>query len=652
MKFVFNQVERWCDAWAGRLAMAVLAVVSLLLAAFALPVHAGDRLPWSAQAVQGGISARLELADASKSDIPVPLGRPMTLRLRLSDADGQSPLRGLRPRLWLSRQTADTAEACTDQIRRVAGGRIAARAERDLNGFQLVTLNADATLSVINPQVNVGSTRLESLITLPGVGADWAYLRGADRLLVTLPAQSQLAVVDMAALRLVKLVDLGAGQPRRLVVTPDERRALVALDDSDRLVAVDLASLSTVGELRIGAGLHQLALDADGQRVVATATQDERVTVADARTLRVLASHPVAGTPLGVAYSALSRRAYVAGANGRVLTVLDPASGRLEASLPFPGGVTALRADPSGRFLLGVSPRSDEVHVLDLGTQRLVGSARTVEQPDQVVFSARHAYVRGVDSLAVTLLDLDALLRGELGTSTVPMFQRTPASASQQLGVADMIVPSPEGDGVIVANGADTVLYYYMEGMQAPQGSFRTYNRAPVALRVIDRSLQETAPGEYTTTLRLDRGGRYSVPLLVGEPRLVHCFELAVDETGATPTGRRVAVAYDGGTAAVQEGQERTLRLRLSDGESGRPLTGLRDVQLMALELPGLSQQRGFAAEAEPGLYTVRQRFPRAGTWRLAVQVASLGLAFDRSATLDLPVAPATQAQPGAASTD
>ena len=48
---------------------------------------------------------------------------------------------------------------------------------------------------------------------------------------------------------------------------------------------------------------------------------------------------------------------------------------------------------------------------------------------------------------------------------------------------------------MLVANPADRLVYYYMEGMAAPMGNFRAAGRSPKAALVLDRSLRETRAG-------------------------------------------------------------------------------------------------------------------------------------------------------------
>lgn len=628
--------------------------VAMPLAALLWATSAAAHTPlWNAQVQDAGVALAVRIdGPAGLAPLPqgqIPAGRNLDLRLLLSDEAASQPLRGIRPRAWLSRMTADPPEPCADQVRRFVAGRFVARADRDLNGWQVLTLNGDASLSVINPQVSVGSTRLESLVTLPGTAAEGVHLAGPDRLLLTLPGQGLVVVVDMGSFKVLHRIEVG-GAPRRLVVTPDEKRAFVAIDDSSRLVMIDLEHARVARTVDIGEGLHGLTLALAGQRVVATSTTAGQVTVLDAQTAEPLARHKVTGTPLAVTASALSGRVYVARVHEDSLATLDARSGERRSDIPFGPRVTALRADPSGRWVLGIDGPGNKALILDAARDRLLGAAQTVEQPDQVVFTRRFAYVRGLSSLSVSLIDLEALGRGEVAETRVPMYQKRPDAVPGEVGVADMIAPMPDGGGVLVANGADTALYGYMEGMQAPQGTYRTYSRAARGVIVLDRALREVAAGEFSNRFRLDRGGRYSLAVLVDQPRVVRCFDVAVDDSGLTVTGSRIALRHEAPPAErlIEDGAV-TLRVRLADAETQEPLIGLDDVQLMILEMPGISQQRRFMREVAPGVYEVEHRFPRPGAWRAMAQIASRGLSFERAPTLDLQIRPKRSTQQGGA---
>ncbi|ACB34891.1 40-residue YVTN family beta-propeller repeat protein [Leptothrix cholodnii SP-6] len=605
-----------------------------VLALVAPGAHAGDVLPLVQQSVQAGVRAELSLS-AEQAGL-APVGKPVKIALTLTDELSGTPLRGLRPRMWMSRQGADKAEPCKTQIRRFASGRLAQRADRDLNSFQLLTLNADASVSVINPLLQLNNTKLEALIPLPGVGTDWVHARGMDRLFVTLADRGELAVVDLGTQKLAKVIALGSGKPRRLAISPDESTVWVAMDDADRLISVDANTLERKADLPIGAGSHALVISDDGQRLAVTSSGADQVSVIDAREGRVIASVKVPGTPLPLTYSALSRRAYVGSLNAPSLTVIDLDDGRVVKRVDVPRPISALRADPSGRHVLGVNTAGSLLMAFDAASGSLVAQSQVVAQPDQIAFTQRFAFIRGLGSLSVQMVELRSLDEGRLALSELPVFQKLPNQMPEHVGPADLMAAGPEPGTMLLGSATDTALYYYTEGMMAPQGTYATYSRAARAVRVIDRSLKETAPGVYTGSIKLDRGGRYSLPLLLEQPRLAHCYALAIDETGTTADGRRLNVAYQWPEAAdIRTGRDWELQIRLTDAQSGAAVTGVRDLQLMVLERPGLSQQRQFAQEREPGVYVVRQRFPRPGVWRLMVQSVSQRLSFDRSPLLD-----------------
>jgi hypothetical protein len=131
------------------------------------------------------------------------------------------------------------------------------------------------------------------------------------------------------------------------------------------------------------------------------------------------------------------------------------------------------------------------------------------------------------------------------------------------------------------------------------------------------------------------------LPLLVEQPRLVHCFGLEVDDAGpasASLRGYQLGYSWPGGSPMLRAGVEHELVVEIKDSSSGKPVSGLKDLQVMALELPGISQLRRRAEEVAPGRYLVKQRLPRGGKWRLSAQSLSLGLRFDESTSLDVVV--------------
>jgi hypothetical protein len=224
--------------------------------------------------------------------------------------------------------------------------------------------------------------------------------------------------------------------------------------------------------------------------------------------------------------------------------------------------------------------------------------------------------------------------------------QKPPSALPAEIGVSDMIATTPEGNAAMIANTPDGMVYYYVEGMMAPMGTLSNYKRRPYAAMILDRSLNETAPGVYTVPVRLKNSGRFDVSVLTAQPRIAHCFQMEVASSPNEEKKSGVSVAlralFDG--KQFKTGEPVALRFRVTDSATGQPLKGLGDVQVLAFEPPGIWQQRQWAKEVGEGEYEVTQTFPRPGLYKVMLRVSSRGVAFaDLQATL-VPVVSGAQA--------
>jgi len=154
---------------------------------------------------QNGLAIELTVVPQdgpSETGAELTAGQTATVKVALMDAKSGSPVVGIRPKGWMVGRPSEMAadeHSCVEKIRRLAGGRLGARAEVDLNRYVIVTMNHDKTVSVIDPQVEFGATKLESLVTLPGNGADWVLSPDQSYLYVTIPGEDAVAVIEMIA---------------------------------------------------------------------------------------------------------------------------------------------------------------------------------------------------------------------------------------------------------------------------------------------------------------------------------------------------------------------------------------------------------------------------------------------------------------------
>ena len=185
-------------------------------------------------------------------------------------------------------------------------------------------------------------------------------------------------------------------------------------------------------------------------------------------------------------------------------------------------------------------------------------------------------------------------------------------------------------DAVLVANPADRTIYYYKQGMSAPQGSFSSYGRTPRGVLTVDRSLRERLPGIYETHARLGPAGDFNLAFLLDTPRITHFFDVKVN-----PNPERSKQAAVGVTITLVDGEPRAtarrptpVRFRLTDRKSNAPTVGLNDVSVLAFS-PGGWQRRYLAKSSEPGVYAVEVTPPRPGAYYLYLEAPSAGVALN-----------------------
>jgi YVTN family beta-propeller protein len=573
--------------------------------------------------------------DAKGQNQGLVAGSDATVTFRLSDARTGSPVTGLHPSGWINSSRLDhvpNEAECKDQIKYLSGGLLSARAEIDLNNYLVLTINHDNTISVINPLVSFSKTKLESLITLPGTGADWVLSKKKELLYVTLPEQSTVAVIDTQTRKVVSQVLTGEKtKPTRIQLQPDGRYLWVGLDGSPKVAVIDTKTNKLASMITVGDGLHSIAFTADSRFAYITNSVADTVTAVETNALSKVADMNVAKTPVAVAYSNASRLIYAASVNGETISVIEPAKQRVIANIQVGRGVVALRFEPTGRYGFAVNQVQSTVTVIDASTNTLVGMTSVVKEPDQVAFTGDYAYIRGLASEKFSLIELREVPSGKFSTVDVQAGQRPAADVPTEIGVADMIAPIPEGNGAMIANTADGMFYYYTEGMMAPMGSFSNYKRRPRGLLILDRSLSEVSPGVYSAPVKLTKAGSFVVPFLINQPQLANCFQLSVGESPnkdseLASTSIQIEPLFKG--AQFKPGETVKIRFKITDSATNKPVSKLEDVRVLAFEPPGIWQQRQWARDAGKGIYEIEQVFPHDGIFHLMIEVSSRGTDF------------------------
>jgi DNA-binding beta-propeller fold protein YncE len=275
-----------------------------------------------------------------------------------------------------------------------------------------------------------------------------------------------------------------------------------------------------------------------------------------------------------------------------------------------------------------LNTKESTVTIFDAASNRIVHEVKVGKAPDQIIFSDTFAFVRSLDTEIVAMLRLGTIGK-EVDVTDFPGGQAAPRNGSAPVR-ADSIVLAPEGNSVILANPVDQVLYYYTEGMAAPMGNFQNYRREPLAVLVIDRSLRETKPGVYSTTIKLPASGRYDVAFLNDSPRVAHCFELAAAVNPALKEQKPVAlrIEHQLKDLTLPVGKDFTFRFKLTDTATGNPKSDLKDVRVLTFQSPGIWQRRDIAQSVGNGVYEIKINVPEPGVYMVFIESASMGVRY------------------------
>jgi DNA-binding beta-propeller fold protein YncE len=561
-------------------------------------------------------------------------GDDVRFRFTLSDVSTGAGLTNTHPAAWLATRAPDEprdALAAAKAIARFVRGDRLFRPALDLNVFYVLTMNDDASVTVVDPLFGFGNTKLLAMVRLQGNATDWALSRDQSRLYISTPSSNRITVVDTTSWSEIAVIE-GIPGPNRLELQPDGHYLWVAFADSSLsgVAAVATDAQSVQARIATGRGTHEIAFDGGARHAFVTNGDAGTVSAVEIRTLTKVADLATGPAPRSVAYSTASQMVYVADATDGSIAIISPESLSIVGRANAEPGITQLRFSPDGKFGFAVNPRANAVHILDAVSGRVVQTAGTDKNPDQVVFAGSLAYVRHLDSPIIRIVPLGGLgIEGRpVSVIDFPAGQNSPQARRPEPSLASSIVSAPGEDAVLVANPSDRTTYYYKQGMSAPIGSFSNYGRMPRAVLTLDRSLRERLPGVYETVGRLGAAGDYNLAFLLDTPRIAHYFDVKIlpDPERAKQSASGVVVTTLPAPTPTS-GERAKVRFQLTDRSTGTPAAGIADVTVLAFSPSGWQRRLPAVAVAGdgPGIYSIEWTPPRPGPYYFYAEAPSVG---------------------------
>lgn len=601
---------------------ALLLLVSLLVCVLGLGFTTARAQNKSQKIIKEGIEIEFTIEPPAETELMA--GQDAVFRFKIRDTATKTALSGVKPAAWVAqreRPGPPGPDQCRAKVESFLQGSLRSRPDVDLNAFYLLALNEQANISVIDPLLGFGGSKLRAMILLKSPGEDWVLTSNRSRLFVSMPLVNHVAVVDTNTWKVVADVQTGV-RPTRVALQPDEKYLWVG--DETGVTVIDTTTLKVAKHIATGAGHHDIALGSDNKFAFVTNRDDGTLSIVDVATLNKKKDVKTGKFASSLAFSSLSKALYVTNEVDGSIAVVDSGSHELLANIPIKPGIKTVRFAPGGRWGFAPNPTTSIVYIFDASTNRLVHEQPVGEAPDQVAFTDTFAYVRSVGSEQVSAIRLSTV-GNKIDVVKFPGGQKAPGASRVFASSADAFVPAPEAGAMLLANPADQMIYYYSEGMAAPMGNFQNYRRVPRAVKVVDHSLREESLGVYSTTARLPKEGVYNVSLLLDSPRVVHCFEAVALSNPEIRPDRKTSlrIEYLKKDKPLITGADHKIRFRLTDTETKRPNASLKDVGVLVFLSPGLWQERHIARSLGDGVYEVSVNVPETGVYFVFVESPS-----------------------------
>lgn len=575
--------------------------------------------------VHNGVEIEFTVEPVAKRDAAgLMAGEDAVFRFKLRDATTKTPLANARPAAWVAqreRPGPPGPDQCRAKVESFLQGSLRSRPDVDLNTFYVLALNEDASVSVIDPLLGFGGSKLLALALLKSPGEDWALTSDRTKVFVSMPRANQVAVIDTATWKVVTNIATGTG-PARLALQPDEKYLWVG--DETGVTVIDTSTLKVAKQIATGAGDREIAFGTNNRFAFVANRSDGKLSIIDVAKLKTVKAIQTGARVSSLAFSPLSKAIYSTNEVDGTIAAVDVTTHKVLTTINTKPGIKTLRFDRSGRWGFVANTTASKIYILDASTNRVVHEQAVGESPDQFAFTDNFAYVRSLASDQVSAIRLINLEK-TVDVVKFPGGQLTPSSSKFHASSADAFVPAPEPGAILFANPADKMIYYYSEGMAAPMGNFQNYRRVPRAVKIVDRSLREETTGVYTTTARLPKHGVYNVSLLLDSPRVVHCFEAAAKANPAMPDEEKTTLRleYLNREAPLVPGEDYKIRFKIVDKTGKRPNLVVKDVGVLVFLSPGIWQQRQVARPAGDGVYEATVNVPESGVYLVFIESPS-----------------------------
>jgi DNA-binding beta-propeller fold protein YncE len=222
---------------------------------------------------------------------------------------------------------------------------------------------------------------------------------------------NQLSVIDLAAKKVVRTIDLGSyRRPHGAAFVPGSNSLVVLTSEATQnVVMVDVANGKTVDTIATHhPGSHMLGVTADAGRVFTANVSHGSISEIDLTKRTFVRDLAVSTVTEGVAVSPDGSTVWVGSNNTGTVSIVDTKAWTVAATLPGFGVPYRIGISPDGSLAVICDPQQNKIHIADVKTRKVVGEVGGLGSPRGVKFAPdnRTAFVTLGQENAVAAIDL------------------------------------------------------------------------------------------------------------------------------------------------------------------------------------------------------------------------------------------------------
>ena len=245
---------------------------------------------------------------------------------------------------------------------------------------------------------------------------------------------NQIAVIDMAEKKVVRMIDLGtytrphglvpvAGSPLKLIITSETTQNVVTVDAEKGVVlgavstaaqgshmvavqgdgkraytadvgagtmsALDLVSGKLTGSLKIGPRSEGLATTPDGNEVWVGSNEAGTVSIVNVAAMKIDTVLSGFGVPYRMGISPDRKLAVIVEAGANRVAIIDVAARKPLGTVDVGSSPRGVAISPDSKWAFITTQPASEVVIVDLTTRKAVGRFQVGTAPDGVAYSSR-----------------------------------------------------------------------------------------------------------------------------------------------------------------------------------------------------------------------------------------------------------------------